>query len=86
LLTPPKEQRLIREVFLSSYAEGKKKNQFTKVQMNLEVDSMLLDYFNTNVKSVENWFNIISPEGKKLSALKNELKELKNKNWVAILK
>jgi len=86
LFNPKKEQKLIRETFLSSYTEGKKKNQFTKVQMNLEADRILLDYFNTNLKTVESWFNIISPKKKKLSTLKDELKELKNKNWATILK
>jgi len=86
LFNPKKEQKLIRETFLSSYTEGKKKNQFTKVQMNLEADRILLDYFNTNLNTVESWFNIISPKKKKLSTLKDELKELKNKNWKVILK
>lgn len=86
LFNPKKEQKLIRETFLSSYTEGKKKNQFTKVQMNLEADRVLLDYFSTNVKLVESWFNIIAPKKKKLSMLKDELKELKNKNWTTILK
>ncbi|MBY0434927.1 MAG: hypothetical protein K2U26_12530 [Cyclobacteriaceae bacterium] len=86
LLNPKKEQKLIRETFLTSYTKGKKKNQFTKVQMNLEADRILLEYFSTNLKTVESWFNIISPKKKKLSTLKDELKELKNKNWKTILK
>ncbi|OAV71972.1 hypothetical protein Barb4_00258 [Bacteroidales bacterium Barb4] len=86
LLNPPKEQKFIREVFLSSYTEGKTKNQFTKVQMNLEANRLLLDYFNANLKAVESWFNIISPNVKKLSDLKSELSELTNKDWAAILK
>lgn len=85
LLKPEKDQRLIRKTFLSSYLKGKKKNQFTKVQMNLDADKILLDYFSTNLKNVEGWFNVISPKRKKLSFLKNELKELKNKNWRTIL-
>lgn len=85
LFNPKKEHKLIRQTFLSSYTEGKKKNQFTKVQMNLEADRILLDYFSTNLKTVESWFNIISPKKKKLSMLKDELKELKNKNWATIL-
>lgn len=44
LFNPKKEQQLIRAVFLSSYTEGKRKNQFTKVQMNLEADKILLEY------------------------------------------
>ena len=86
LFNPKKEQQLIRAAFLSSYTEGKRKNQFTKVQMNLEADKILLEYFGANLKAVERWFNIISPKKKKLSTLKDELKELKNKNWTKILK
>jgi hypothetical protein len=86
LFNPKKERRLIREIFLSSYTDGKRKNQFTKVQMNLEADRILLDYFVTNLKTVESWFNVISPKKKKLSILKDELKELKNKDWKNILK
>ena len=86
LLNPKIQHLLIRETFLASYIEGKKKNQFTKVQMNLKADKILLEYFNKNLENVESWFNIISPNNKKLSSLKNELNELKNKDWAAILR
>jgi len=86
LFNPKEEYKLIRETFLSSYTEGKKKNQFTKVQMNLEADRILLEYFNININKIEEWFNIIAPKTKELSILKNELSELKNKNWKNILK
>lgn len=86
LLEPTKEYSPIREAFISSYTASKKKNQFTKVQMNIEADHLLLDYFSKNINSIENWFNIISPKKKNLSTLKEELKELKNKNWKEILK
>lgn len=86
LLNPKIQHLLIRETFLASYIEGKKKNQFTKVQMNLKADKILLEYFNKNLENVESWFNIISPNNKELSSLKNELNELKNKDWAAILR
>lgn len=86
LFKPTKKYRQIRKVFLASYAEGKKKNQFTKVQMNIEADKILLDYFSSNISNIESWFNIISPTKKRLSTLKGELEELKNKNWEKILK
>ncbi|MDR2835133.1 MAG: hypothetical protein LBV69_02880 [Bacteroidales bacterium] len=85
LFKPKKEHKLIQSTFLSSYAEGKKKNQFTKVQMNLEADSILMKYFEDNLPNIESWFNIISPNGKTLDTLKSELSELKNKNWKNIL-
>lgn len=86
LFKPTKEFAPIREAFISSYTATKKKNQFTKVQMNIEADRILLDYFSKNINTIEGWFNIISPKKKKLSTLKDELKELKNKNWKEILK
>lgn len=85
LLNPVPELQFLRDTFLSSYAENKKKNQFTKVQMNIEADRILLKYFSENLSTVESWFNIISPSSKNLSTLKNELAELKNKNWKNIL-
>jgi hypothetical protein len=85
LLNPILEHELLRTTFLSSYADGKKKNQFTKVQMNLEADRILLRYFKENVETIEKWFNVISPSKKSLENLRNELQELKNKNWKNIL-
>jgi hypothetical protein len=86
LIKPSKEFVSIRDAFISSYTATKKKNQFTKVQMNLEADKALLKYFSKNINLVESWFNIISPKKKKLSTLKDELQELKIKNWSTILK
>ena len=86
LFNPTAEYKLIRDTFLSSYLEGKKKNEFTKVQMNIEADRLLLKYFESNIQNIESWFNIISPKNKSLETLKNELNELKNKNWVNFLR
>jgi hypothetical protein len=85
LLHPIPELQFLRDTFLSSYAEDKKKNQFTKVQMNIEADRILLKYFSDNLATVESWFNVISPNSKSLSNLNDELEELKNKNWKNIL-
>ncbi len=85
LLHPIPELQFLRDTFLSSYTEGKKKNQFTKVQMNIEADRILLKYFSDNLATVESWFNVISPSQKSLIILKDELDELKNKNWQNIL-
>jgi len=85
LLHPIPELKFLRDTFLSSYAEGKKKNQFTKVQMNIEADRILLKYFSENLSAVESWFNVVSPTQKNLTELKGELEELKNKNWKSIL-
>ena len=85
LYKPTKKYEPIRKAFLSSYTKVKKKNQFTKVQMNIDADYLLLDYFSKNIKTIEGWFNVISPKKKSLATLKDELKELKNKNWTNIL-
>lgn len=85
LISKKSTYKAIRDAFTSSYTANKKKNQFTKVQMNLEADRLLLGFFKDNLKEVEGWFNIISPSGKALSTLKSELKVLKNKKWNNIL-
>lgn len=86
LFKPTREYEPIREAFISSYKAVKKKNQFTKVQMNIEADRILLEYFRKNLKTIEKWFNIISPPKKNLSNLRQELKELKEKDWDKISK
>ena len=85
LLHPTSELKFLRNTFLSSYAEDKKKNQFTKVQMNIEADRILLKYFSKNLSFVESWFNVVSPTQKSLTDLKKELDELQNKSWKDIL-
>ena len=85
LLSPTKKFEFLRETFLSSYKEGKKKNQFTKVQMNIHADAILREYFSKNLTKIEKWFNVISPEKKEVPVLKNELQQLKIKNWTKIL-
>jgi len=42
ILTPLSDYEDIRKAFLVSYSAEKKKNQFTKVQMNVDADSALL--------------------------------------------
>lgn len=52
--------------------------------MDFEADSVLLKYFSDNLNKIESWFNIISPEEKTITELKNELSELRSKKWEAI--
>jgi hypothetical protein len=85
LFNPSEKFQFIRDTFLGSYKENKKKNEFTKVQMNIEADRILLEYFSENIRKIEKWFNIISPSGKTLVTLQDELESLKNKNWKEIL-
>lgn len=42
-------------------------------------------YFSEKSKDIEKWFNIIAPEGKTITKLKDELNELRSKNWKEIL-
>ena len=85
LLNPALEYEPIKKAFLSSYTQDKKRNQFTKVQMNIDADRILLDFFAQNLHMIENWFKVISPKDKDLVVLKDELMELNNKNWKEIL-
>lgn len=58
---------------------------FTKVQMNVEADRILLKYFNDNIRLVEKWFNVVLPSKKSIVNLQADLNELKNKNWKIII-
>lgn len=85
LLTPIDYCLPIQQAFLSSYEDGKKKNSFTKVKMDLQAHQSLCLYFKKNIKQIEDWFNIITPESKTIDSLKQDLNTLKQKNWRAIL-
>ncbi len=81
LLHPAKEYECIKAAFMTSYNDEKVKNQFTKVQMNMEANNALQKYFSKNQSEINNWFNVISPKNQMLSDLKKQLNELKSKNW-----
>lgn len=84
LLSPAKELKIVRDIFLSSYTGKKGVNKFTKVQIAIEADTALQLYFKSKIETIESWFNVISPPDKKLCVLKEELNTLKNKNWSEI--
>ncbi|MCB0522783.1 MAG: hypothetical protein H6577_17205 [Lewinellaceae bacterium] len=86
ILHPEPRFEPVKRAFLASYPKGKGKNQFTKVQMNWEANVVLDEYFQNNLPVIESWFNVISPDNKSISTLKEELKELKSKDWKNILK
>jgi hypothetical protein len=85
LISPGPELQPARKAFLKSYKAGKKKNQFTKVQMHIAADRALQTYFQQNIVRIESWFNIISPPQFKLPILKNQISQLAQKNWKEIL-
>ncbi len=64
---------------------SKKRNVFTKVKMDFEADAVLLKYFSDKLNEIEDWFNIMAPEGKNITELKNKLIKLRSKNWKEIL-
>jgi len=86
LLGVGKRYKPIKDSFIQSYSGEKGKNQFTKTRISLNADRALIDYFRKNLSSIESWFNIISPNGKSIQELKNELSTLKSKDWPEILK
>jgi hypothetical protein len=86
ILSPEEKYSAIKAAFLSSYTADKKKNTFTKVQMQYEAHSALLDFFCSNSEKIETWFNVISPYEANISRLKNEIDILANKNWQEIRK
>lgn len=81
LLHPAKKLVAAKEAFMASYTGQKRINQFTKVQISLSADAALQSYFNSHMKVIEGWFNIIAPAEKRLAVLKDELDTLKTKNW-----
>lgn len=81
LLEPTSESKTAREAFLASYAREKKKNRFTKVQMDLEADAVLQKYFSDHHEKIQKWFTVVSPATASLATLRNQLATLRDKNW-----
>jgi hypothetical protein len=53
--------------------------------MDISADGALLKYFSENIQKIESWFNVITPEKKSIGDLRNEIAELRTKNWREIL-
>ncbi len=85
LLNPTRELADARAAFLQSYGPDSSRNRFTKVKMDVKADAVLQKYFATHASKIESWFNIITPKGRGLKKLKEELKMLNGKNWTQIL-
>jgi len=85
IINPTTEYEPVKKAFLASYAPDKKKNQFTKVQMNINADDALSKYFTGKLGHIESWFNIIAPPSGNINRLKDEIKTLKLKSWEEIL-
>ena len=74
-----------KAAFLASYSAKKKENRFTKVQMALEADEVLQNYFTKNVRRIEKWFNVISPKKAPIVRLKTQIDVLSKKDWTKII-
>ena len=88
LRTPKPKFKPIKDAFIASYPPtggAKVDNAFTKKKMEQTAHFALDAYFEENISCIENWFNVISPNGGTLQELKCILKTLKNKKWEAFL-
>lgn len=85
LLKPTLKYQVVKKAFASSYKEGKKANVFTKTKINKDAHDALCEYLSKNIKKIEGWFNVISPEGNHIDNLKTALINMANKNWEEIL-
>lgn len=84
LLDPAPLLKPARKAFLASYGAEKKKNRFTKVQMDYEADQVLQAYFRGNARRMEKWFNVITPARSTMRKLQSELSQLRDKDWRAV--
>jgi hypothetical protein len=86
VLSKKSDVRAAKNAFQSSYSANKTKNSFTKVQMALDADKVLQDYFRANSKRIESWFNIITPVKQPMATLRKQINTLSKKNWPEIFK
>ncbi len=84
LLKPLPLLRPARVAFLASYTAQKKRNRFTKVQMNYKADRVLQTYFRDNLPRIEKWFNVIAPKHGSMQKLRSQISHLRDKDWRAI--
>ncbi len=84
LLKPVPLLQPARTAFLASYMAEKKKNRFTKVQMDYDADQVLQQYFATNSTRIRKWFNIITPRDGSMKKLVAQISQLRDKNWRVI--
>ena len=68
-----------KKAFQDRCAEEKKSNRFTKVRMSLEAHRELAACFKANMRSVEDWFNAITPAESRLGDLRSQTRSLHSK-------
>ena len=81
LLHPTSLLEPARAAFLASYSRERRKNRFTKVQMDYETDQVLQAYFRDNRSSIQQWLNVISPGDASIGLLQSQLSQLRDKAW-----
>ena len=81
LLNPTSELAPAREAFQESYSGRSGANRFTKVQVAIDADEALRNYFSAHEDEIETWFNVISPLNGTLETLQNDLRKLAAKSW-----
>ncbi len=81
ILSDAESMSPIKDAFSASYSSGESgKNQFTKVRIDLKAHVALSRYFHDHIDRIEkDWFNILSPVGSDIYALKRDLKQLSQK-------
>lgn len=76
ILKPDADYLPIRAAFINSYNGGKKVNTFTKSKIAINAHNALTKFFHENIALIENWFNVISPDGMTMSEIKEQLQYL----------
>jgi len=84
LLRPMPLLKPARAAFLASYTAEKKRNRFTKVQMDYKADQVLQTYFENNLSRIEKWFSVIAPGNGSMHKLRTQVVQLHDKDWKAI--
>lgn len=84
LLTPRAELAPARDAFLASYPKTTGDNRFTKVRIDLRAHEALLAYFAGEAKTIESWFNVITPVKGTMRGLRQQLETLAAKDWARI--
>lgn len=85
LLHPTPRYEPVRHAFKRSYREGKKTNVFTKTKIDYEAHKALCEFFSENRNDIESWFNVITPENRDITELRDILFTLRNKDWRNLL-
>ncbi len=76
ILEPHPAYEHIASAFAASYTGTKGLNRFTKVKIDLEADAALREYFDTHREQSDGWFEVISPAGRAITELPEELRFL----------